>query len=118
VFDGPALWATADRFHADTDFYGGQVGLRGDYRRGPLSLEFMAKIALGGVAQKVDVKGSTILTRAELFPIGQEAGLLAVGPNSGTYTRNAWPICRKGRCDSATTCQTGRASTSATTFFT
>jgi hypothetical protein len=88
----PALWATADQFNADTDFYGGQVGLQADWRHGPVSLELAGKLALGAAAERVTVAGTTIVAGGGMFPLIQDGGLLAVGSNSGRHSRSAFAV--------------------------
>jgi hypothetical protein len=86
---GPTLAGSTDQFNGDTDFYGGQVGLRADWHRGPYSLELAGKVALGGSAEVVKVNGATIVAAPAMFPTAQDAGLLAVSTNGGRYYRSA-----------------------------
>jgi hypothetical protein len=67
----------SERFATHNDFYGGQIGLRGEYRIGRLSLDMVAKVALGSAFQSVDVSGQTTLTGTGVLPV------LGVPP--GTY---------------------------------
>jgi hypothetical protein len=89
---GPSASALSDRFNADTDFFGGQVGVRADWQYGPYSLEWVGKVALGGSAETVHVQGATLVASVDQFPLLQGGGLLAVATNGGRFYRSSFAV--------------------------
>jgi hypothetical protein len=88
-----------DRFAARNDFYGGQLGLRGEYRWGRVFVQTGVKVALGDVHQTVSVdcasqtsSGSlffeTMGTGGMLFP----GGVFAQPSNIGLHTRDTFSV--------------------------
>ena len=76
-----------DRFDTHNRFYGGQVGVSGEWRRGPWSLDANAKVALGATQQSVDIDGGQRITslngRVQNFP----GGLYALSTNIGHHSQ-------------------------------
>ncbi len=74
-----------DGFHTWNNFYGAQLGVRGERRWGSWTASITAKAALGISHQTLDVFGTTVITAPggaqAVFP----AGLLALGSNSGRF---------------------------------
>lgn len=89
---GGSVVTVSDQFRATNHFYGGQLGLRGVWDRGPLSLSLAAKVALGSTEQIVRVNGATSLTPAGGTTTTLPGGLLAVGSNSGRFTRDVFGV--------------------------
>ena len=82
-----------DRFRTENNFYGGQIGLTGEVRRGRWFVDGRASIAFGTVSQSVEIAGNQALN----FPNGTTqyaaGGLLAVpGANIGTYRQNKFAV--------------------------
>jgi hypothetical protein len=71
-----------DRFRTRNQFYGLQLGIRGDYTHGVFSVGLSQKIAVGNNHQTLDIAGQT--SAAGLAPV--RGGFLALAPNIG-YTR-------------------------------
>lgn len=93
---GEPTFLIRDTFEARNDFYGGQLGLRAEYRRGPGTVTLVGKVALGRVEQELEVAGSTtVLPGTAPAPVvvgGQTAptaagGVLASGNLLGTRQR-------------------------------
>jgi hypothetical protein len=84
----------SDRFHTSNQFNGGQLGVSGEWRTGRLVLGGSVKVALGNVHQVIDIHGNTVITHADpTLPVQQfPAGLLALGSNSGTFTRDRFAV--------------------------
>jgi hypothetical protein len=87
------LGAITDSFRTENNFYGGQIGLTGEVRRGRWFVDGRASIAFGTVQQTVQIAGAQTL----LFPGGQvqhtAGGLLALpGANIGTYSQNKFAV--------------------------
>jgi len=86
-----------DSFATKNRFYGGQVGLAGETRYGPVSFGFTGKLGLGSNQQSVDIIGTTSTT---VFPgpfgpgfnVLSNGGFLALGSNIGHYTRNVFSV--------------------------
>jgi len=78
-----------DNFRARNDFYGSEIGLRTRIYRGPWSLEILTKVALGDTHQTVTIDGQTVVTAPNQPTQTYNAGIFALGTNSGTYQRDA-----------------------------
>jgi hypothetical protein len=78
-----------DNFRVRNDFYGSEIGLRTHIYRGRWSLEILTKMALGNTHQTVIIDGQTVVTAPNQTTQTYNAGILALGTNSGTYQRNA-----------------------------
>jgi hypothetical protein len=81
-----------DSFGTRNNFYGGQIGIDMQFRRGRWSLNLMEKIALGDTQEHVSINGNTVF-----MPVGgaasvQPGGLLALPTNIGTYSHNKFAI--------------------------
>jgi hypothetical protein len=76
-----------DRFATRNSFNGFDMGLTGEVRRGNCSLEWLAKVALGGTFTTLDINGETTVTVPGLPPVTNSGGLLALSSNSGHFTR-------------------------------
>lgn len=92
--DGPPLTALAraDDFDCDNRYHGGQIGLRGDIRRGPVFAEITGKIAFGQMSQVVRVSGVSGQTPPGAIQTVMSGGLLALNSNSGRLTRDAFAV--------------------------
>lgn len=91
-FFGGSTISISDRFDTRNNFYGGQVGMRGEVRRGRMFVEVQSKVALGVTNQVVDIQGSTTIASPDgttsTFPVG----FLASGSNSGRYEQNKFSV--------------------------
>lgn len=88
-----ALFATvSDEFKTINEFYGVNVGMAGEMRRGRWFLGGKAAIAIGDVFQTIEINGGQTLTT----PTGVQAfpgGLYALpGANIGTWTQNRFAV--------------------------
>jgi hypothetical protein len=84
--DQATLVGLTDHFRADDQFYGGQVGLRGEFRRGPWILDLRGAAALGGDEQQVRAFGDRTF-QTPLVKVVQQFGLFVQPSNRGTYHR-------------------------------
>lgn len=92
-FFGGSTIAVSDQFDTRNNFYGGQVGLRGEVRRGRVFAQAQAKVALGVTNQTLDIFGSTAITPPRGGPAAvTPAGFLATASNSGHFTRNRFSV--------------------------
>ena len=78
-----------DQFGTRNNFYGGQIGLRDEIRRGRFFVNARGMVALGDTHEQVDIGGGTAFT-----PVAGGAttvmpgGLLARRSNIGSYSRD------------------------------
>lgn len=82
----------SDSFNTRNNFYGGQVGAHIDCRRGRLSGEMIAKLAIGCVNQNVDIQGTSTLVQNNGTTTTVPGGLLAQTSNIGDHNRNTFGI--------------------------
>jgi len=80
----------ADFFGTANNFYGGQLGLRTEYRVNRFVIGLLGKVALGTTHESATVRGATTINTAE--PVNAAAGLYALSSNSGTFSRNAFAV--------------------------
>jgi hypothetical protein len=78
MFPAPSAVASTDTFRTRNQFYGGQVGVRGEYALGNFLLGTTAKVGLGNNHESVEVSGMSSLFPAAgaamSVPVGQFAG--------------------------------------------
>jgi len=86
----------SDRFTTRNRFYGGQVGLDTELRRGRWFLDLKGKIALGSNNQVVNINGNTIITDPRTGTTALTGGLLALSTNSGHFTREMFAVAPEG----------------------
>jgi hypothetical protein len=75
-----------DRFETNNRFYGGQVGLAGEYRFGMWSLGFMSKVALGNTQEVSHLSGFTSQAVGFAPPVVLPGGLL-VQPGTNMFSQ-------------------------------
>jgi hypothetical protein len=87
-----------DQFRTENSFYGAQIGLAGEMRRGRWFVEGRASVAFGSVNQSVQVNGSQTVA---FSPVGNSpggvgvfpGGLLALpGANIGNFTQDKFGV--------------------------
>jgi hypothetical protein len=94
IFAGDSF-LSRDRFTTRNQFYGGQVGVDGEYRFGRWIVGGGVKVALGEVHQTIDVQGNTTLFRfnpANGGPLTVPGGLYAQSTNFGNHTRDRFAV--------------------------
>ncbi|MCC6417939.1 MAG: BBP7 family outer membrane beta-barrel protein [Gemmataceae bacterium] len=82
----------ADRFETSNQFHGGQVGVSGEWQRGRWFVGGTVKVALGNMHQTVDINGHTTIAPPGGPRQDFAAGLLAVGSNSGSFSRDRFAV--------------------------
>jgi len=98
AFDGKlygagAVIGVSDRFDAQNNFYGGQVGLNTELRMNNWYVNGTAKVALGVVNQRLDIDGtSTLSGPGGANPSVIRAGLYANATNNGRYTQDKFAV--------------------------
>jgi hypothetical protein len=82
-----------DQFRVENNFYGGQVGLVGEIRRGRWALDGRASVAFGTVHQQVEINGGQLLLMPNGTTAAYTGGLLALpGANIGTYSQSKFAV--------------------------
>jgi hypothetical protein len=74
-----------DGFHMRNQFYGAELGVRGETRRGPLLLAADVHVALGDTQQAIGIQGSTSRIGVAGGTATLPGGWLALPSNSGTF---------------------------------
>jgi len=91
VFGGSTI-TTADQFDARNYFYGGQIGSKAEFCRGPVFVDVLGKVALGVTHEVVDIHGTTVITSPAGTTVVTPAGFLASESNSGHFTRDEFAV--------------------------
>ena len=86
----PDFFHTFDRFNANNNFYGGQLGLRASYDNTRLFLNAIGKVALGSTIERVSVNGGTF-TDAGAFASAPGAYLSQL-TNLGTASQGHFAV--------------------------
>jgi hypothetical protein len=92
---GPVSFASEDTFSARNRFNGGEIGLKGQSYHGPISLEFVTKVAFGNNRENVFINGTNSITVGGITTTGV-GGLLAQPTNIGSYQRDVFAIVPEG----------------------
>ncbi len=85
-----------DQFDASNRFYGGEIGIRGAVCRGPWFVSGVAKLAVGGVPETVQINGSTTVLPAGGGGWVLPGSLLAQPGNIGTYHHTGFALLPEG----------------------
>jgi putative beta barrel porin BBP7 len=80
------VFASSDSFHARSNFHGVDLGVAGEFSRGPWMLEWRAKVALGANFNESQINGASTIT-ADGVATSSPGGLLALSSNIGSYTQ-------------------------------
>jgi hypothetical protein len=81
-----------DQFDARNQFYGGQVGVRGEYELGAWFARGSFKLALGDTQETADVNGATTIISPGGVATAGPGGLLALPSNIGHYSRDVFAV--------------------------
>jgi hypothetical protein len=81
-----------DRFATDNHFNGVQVGATYERRWGRVNLDARASVALGDTHQELNINGFQEVTQPGQPPALFRGGLLAAGPNLGSFTRDRFSV--------------------------
>jgi hypothetical protein len=111
---GGTTFAIQDEFDTANRFYGGQVGARGEVRRGRLFVDLTGKVALGSVEEVADVRGFTIIPPPGARPGRARAACSPCRRTSAATPSHTSPSCPRPGWTSATSCPVASPSPSAT----
>ncbi|OWK41888.1 hypothetical protein FRUB_03966 [Fimbriiglobus ruber] len=81
-----------DSFQVHNLFYGGQVGWAANRRFGRFDVDARFSVALGVTHQDLDINGYQQVTRPGQATQNFNGGLLAVGPNLGSFSQNKFSV--------------------------
>ncbi len=81
-----------DSFSTKNNFYGGQLGIDMEFRRGRWSLNLMEKVAIGDTHEQLTIAGSTAITPTGGPTVVLPGGLLTQSSNIGTYSRDRFAV--------------------------
>jgi hypothetical protein len=81
-----------DQFDTTNQFWGANLGFKGEARLGQFYTAFTGKVAIGGVQEVVTINGATNITTPGFLPFVAPGGLLAQVSNIGRYTHRTFAI--------------------------
>jgi hypothetical protein len=81
-----------DLFATHNQFYGGQVGLDSELRRGRWSLGLLGKVGLGNTHQRLTIAGSEQIISPTGTVQNFNGGLLALPTNIGQFSRDRFSV--------------------------
>src|SRR5262249_44828964 len=91
-FDPGNRFIVNDSFATRNRFYGGQLGLDGEWRLGRFFLGGVVKVGLGQTHQEVDIAGMQQLFTPAGGKTAFNGGLLALPSNSGHFSRDQFSV--------------------------
>jgi hypothetical protein len=77
-----------DDFGSRNEFHGLDLGVRPRFVWQSLSVDLLAKVAVGDLHHVVNIRGSEVVTVPGAAPVVQNGGVFALGTNSGSITHN------------------------------
>ena len=80
------LSVTNDSFSARNEFHGFDMGFRTQHIWQRVSLELLAKLAVGDVRRRINIAGDQTTVVPGQAPVFDQAGLLALSSNSGSFS--------------------------------
>jgi hypothetical protein len=86
----PDFFHTFDRFNANNNFYGGQLGLRASYDNTRLFFNAAGKVALGSTIERVTVNGGTFTNDGGF--VSAHGAYLAQLTNIGTQSHSQFAV--------------------------
>lgn len=86
----PGFFHTFDRFNANNNFYGGQIGVRASYDNNRLFLNGTGKLALGETSENVGINGGTFTNAGGNF--SAPGGYLSQPTNMGSFSQSRFAI--------------------------
>ncbi|HEX3313231.1 MAG TPA: BBP7 family outer membrane beta-barrel protein [Gemmataceae bacterium] len=92
IVDAGANISVLDQYRTTNQFYGGQIGARGEWTDGPFSVALSGKLGLGVDEQTLTVNGSTHLREANGATSDYAGGILANAANIGRYQANRFAM--------------------------
>jgi Putative beta barrel porin-7 (BBP7) len=96
--DYPQVLQIKDTFRTQSNFYGGQIGLRARWDFAPFYVRAQAEVAVGGVENTVNISGSTtvLATPGGVVLGSTPGGLFAALSNSGKHDSSQIAVLPSG----------------------
>jgi len=91
IFAGDQI-RVVDQFGTTNDFYGPQLGIRGEAFSGRWFVNGAGLLAIGVNHQTVDISGSSTFTPSGMPSVTQPGGFYALPTNMGSYSRNVFTV--------------------------
>jgi hypothetical protein len=91
-FPDPSSVSATDSFHTRNQFYGAQVGARGEINFDWIFVAFGGKVAVGDLHESLSIMGSSTLTQPGSPNVTVPGGLFAAASNIGRYTRDEFSV--------------------------
>jgi hypothetical protein len=93
LLSAPAITGTTDTFRTLNSFYGGQIGVQGELRRGCFFVDLGCRVALGVTHQEVDVAGQSSLSIGSVGLVRTApGGVFAQPSNVGRVTNDVFAV--------------------------
>ena len=96
TFYDPAIFAWSataeDNFNTVNRFHGGELGLLGEFGKGPIALSILAKVGLGNMNEVVTIAGRSSVTDMGGGTGYYRGGVLALPTNMGTYKQDKFAV--------------------------
>lgn len=87
-----ASFQADDVFDTENKFHGGELGLLGEFGKGPIMLSVLAKVGLGNMNQVVTITGRSSATDASGFSYPYDGGILALPTNMGVHEQDKFAV--------------------------
>jgi hypothetical protein len=81
-----------DSFATRNQFYGGQIGVNREWRRGRWFMDFKGKLALGDTHQTITINGSQTIVQPNGTVLTSQGGLLALPSNIGRFSQDRFSV--------------------------
>jgi hypothetical protein len=81
-----------DGFHTRNQYYGEQLGVDAEYRRGKWFVDFRGKVAIGVNHESLNIVGNELVTNAAGAASFIQGGLLALPSNIGHFSRDHFAV--------------------------
>lgn len=81
-----------DVFDTVNKFHGGELGLLGEFGKGPIRLSILAKVGLGNMNEVVTITGRSSLTDVGGNVLSFNDGILALPTNIGVYEQDKFAV--------------------------
>ena len=91
-YSDPSSVSASDSFQTHNQFYGGQVGAKGEMNFGMFFFTFGGKLAIGDLHESLNIMGTSTLTQPGSPNVTVPGGLFAAASNIGHYTRDEFSV--------------------------
>ncbi len=94
-----ARFSLFDQFDTSNQFWGGNLGFKGEARLGKFYTAFTGKVAIGGVQEVVTINGATAITAPGFLPAVFPGGILTQPTNIGHFTHRNFAVLPEAGLD-------------------